>query len=163
MRDATDWTDISAHISDHFTVHDALYLPNWRVHHSPTATEMGEIVQTAAKMEEIMHFLGVDRVQVTSWLRPAVTNVLGDGNSVHNGASYNAVVPGAAKHSLHITGKAVDFVVPGYSCDAIRDMLKDEEGLTVLDICLEDMAGYGWVHIDRGDPAVHGGQRNFKV
>jgi uncharacterized protein YcbK (DUF882 family) len=114
-------------------------------------------------MEEIMQFLGVERVIVTSWLRPAITNVLGNPNSIYNGKSYNAAVPGAAKHSLHIIGKAVDFVVPGQTCDSIREQLKDGgTGLTVLDICLEDMP-FSWIHIDLASPATHGGNRAFKV
>lgn len=160
-----DWQNPGCSITKNFTVHDATYLASWRVHHIPTATEAHEIVQTAAKMEEIMQFLGVSRVIVTSWLRPASTNVLENvpGNP-YQGRSYNASVPGAAKHSLHILGKAVDFVVPGQSCDNIREQLKDGgNGLEVLGICLEDMPGYNWLHIDLADPSVHGGHRAFKV
>lgn len=154
-----NWADPTSHITTHFTVHEATYLPGWRIHHVPTSTEAAEIIETAQKMEEVRAILGKPMI-VTSWIRPAITQAAGQPNSPFNGRSYNSSVIGAARDSPHIYGKAVDFVVPGMTCDAVRDFLRYR--LEELNICMEDMKGYGWVHLDRYPPERHG-RRAFTV
>lgn len=155
-----NWANPTSHMTPHFTVHEATYLPSWRIHHLPTEAEQAEILLTAQKMEDIRIILGKPII-VTCWIRPESTSPLGQPSSPYRGRSYNRAVPGAALHSAHIPGMAVDFVVPGMTCDAVRDILRPR--LTELGICLEDMKGYGWVHIDRYPPERHGGRRDFRV
>jgi hypothetical protein len=177
-----DWSNPRAKISQHFTVGHATFLPDWHVHHLPDETQQAEILKTAATMEKIYTLLEQlepdPTIFITSWIRPpkVYTARLIDRNAINwstnaerrkiqeaafQAGDYNRFIGGATL-SYHRLGMAVDFVVKNVSCDDIRTSLI-EYGLETLDIRIEDMPKTNWVHIDRGNPAAHGGNRAFKV
>lgn len=63
--------------------------------------------------------------------------------------------------SMHLKGRAVDFVVSGMSCDEVKKRLLDENKLEEFKLRLEDNGnGAGWVHLDDRTPGASG--RFFK-
>ena len=46
-----DWGNPYAHISEYFTVRDALYLPSWQVYHTPSEKEKANILKLAKKLD----------------------------------------------------------------------------------------------------------------
>lgn len=149
-----DWNDKESLISAHFCVGEALYLPEWKTYHVPSATERAEIVAMAAKMELIRTFLGDKAINVNCWIRPVCANIPG---SIFNGKNYNFIVRGAPG-SMHIVGGAVDFTVSGVTCDEVRWLLQDK--LADFNIRMEKKPNAGWIHADiKAVPA--GGTRYF--
>jgi hypothetical protein len=129
-------------LSVNFTWHEALYLPSWKVEHIPTEQEKTNIIQMAQKMEQIRSILGNRSISVSCWIRPKLNQ---PGHPEH-GQDYNLFVGSTAKASMHISGSAVDFVVPGMSSDQVREILVPH--LKELNIRLENLPGSSWVHAD---------------
>lgn len=152
-----DWTDPRAHISEHFTIREALTLHKWgNALHRPTSAEKAAILQTATKMEMIRSFLGDRSITVTSWLRPPVANIPGN---ERQGQDYNAFIKGA-KNSDHRLGLACDFEVKGLTPDEVRKALLPK--LEEFKIRMEDLAGASWIHIDVQESLLPGAKRFFK-
>ncbi len=88
------------------------------------------IISTAYEMEKIRAFFGDRPIIITSWYRDPVTN---------------SKLPGAAPHSEHMNGNAVDFNVRGLSAAEVHKGMKKYRG---------NKGGLGkytkWVHYDRG-------------
>ena len=40
-----DWNDLNAKIGPHFRIHEALWLPSWRIYHIASDEEKANIVQ----------------------------------------------------------------------------------------------------------------------
>lgn len=146
-----DWANHSAPISPHFTVGEALWLPNWGVYHFPTAGEQETILKTAQNAEKVRSIIGRPMV-ITSWLRPRVAHVSGP----HNGENYNAAIKGAAD-SRHMYGDAIDFIVRGMKADVVRSVLVNH--LDELEMCMEDLRGAGWIHCDWAPIEIVNGRR----
>lgn len=125
----------------HFTWHEALWLPTWSFHAHPPDHVKRNIEDIGRSLEYIRYIFG-KMIFVTSWYRPT---------------PYNSFI-GGAKHSAHIEGSAVDFVVDNMSCDAVRERLVEE--LEGLEVRMEDLPGSVWVHIDNRHPGD--GKRYFK-
>lgn len=136
--------DFKEKISQHFTLHEALWLPSWQVHHIPSEAELSAIKHVAEKMDEIREILGRPII-VHCWIRPNCANVP---NSKWDRRNYNAFV-GGAPGSAHQEGKAVDFHASSLVCDEIRHLLVTE--LARMDIRMENNDG-NWVHIDTRKP-----------
>ena len=132
-------------ITPHFTWHEALWLPSWRVYADPTSEEAKNIIDMAQRMERVRSVFGAP-IHVHCWLRP------GD---------YNRFV-GGVKDSQHILGKAVDFHVQGFEgeegCQLIREMLMTK--LDTYGLRMEDKQG-AWIHLDSKEVPA-GGNRFFK-
>ena len=142
---SVNWNDPNDHVSANFRVHEALWLPSWRVYHVPSDAEKAEILKTAVAMEKIRTLMNAPIV-VHCWMRPVKTNAPG---TPHHGKNYNKFVGSKATKSGHIFGQAVDFHVSGRvgpaQCQQVRETLLPY--LEAWDIRMEDMAG-GWIHID---------------
>ena len=140
-----NWNDPKCKISKHFTVHEATFLPSWRIYHLPSDEEKVEIVKLAKVMDKLRDKLNKPFI-VHCWMRPKKVNCQ---ESTRHGQDYNVFVGSRSTKSGHIFGQAVDFHVSGMSgtngCNLAREEIKPE--LEKLDIRMEDIQG-GWVHID---------------
>lgn len=141
----TNWNDPKSKLSEHFTVHEALFLPSWDCYHEPSEEEKSNILKCATKMELIREHLG-QPIHVHCWLRPKAVN---NPKSRYHGKNYNAAV-GGAPGSAHAEGLAVDFHVSRMQCSDVRMALVHK--LTEFDIRMENMESEGWVHIDLRQP-----------
>jgi uncharacterized protein YcbK (DUF882 family) len=63
--------------------------------------------------------------------------------------------------SMHLKGRAVDFVVKGMSCDDFKKKMLDEAKLDEWNLRMEDNGlGANWIHLDDKAPGPSG--RFFK-
>lgn len=140
-----DWSDHNAKIGPHFRVHEALWLPSWRIYHIPSDEEKANIVRITDSMELIRGLLGA-AIIVHCWIRPLNVNAP---DTPHHGENYNRYIGSRSTKSAHIFGRAVDFHVSGYSgpekCALVRQQILPY--LEDWNIRMEDIEG-GWVHID---------------
>lgn len=91
-------------------------------------------VQLLNKVNQLLQELGIDKAKVSSGFRPSAVN---------------AVTKGAAKKSLHMTGKAVDLEDPKH--DIVHKILAKPDLLAKYELWLEDPASTpGWCHLDNG-------------
>lgn len=141
-----DWTNPKDKIAQYFTIKEALFLPTWN-RMASTSDGLNDkyksnLLKTFTIMDKIRVFLG----------QPIIVNV------AYRPPVYNQLI-GGAKKSAHMFGLAVDFHVPGMSCDEVRKKLLPK--LAEFRIRMEDLPGSNWVHIDaRFVPP--GGLRFFK-
>lgn len=143
--DKIDWANPKSRISKYFTVHEATYLPSWRIYHSPSEEEKEEIVKLAKIMDTIRERIGKSCI-VHVWIRPKKVNCPGH---ERDGQDYNLFIGSKSTKSGHIFGQAIDFHFATYAgpegCAEVREIIKP--WLEELDIRMEDIEG-GWVHID---------------
>ena len=143
-----DWNNKNDLISPHFKVHEALWLPSWRIYHIPSEEEKQEIIKLADKMEKVRSLFSVS-FSVHVWIRPVATNCPG---SSHHGENYNLFVGSTSLKSAHIFGKAIDFHVSGMvgpeGCQKARQIILQH--LEEWKIRMEDIDG-GWIHIDTAE------------
>jgi hypothetical protein len=141
-------TDPKAKISDHFTYHEALYLPTWK-------RMADEADGYDAKVE--------DSLKVTFHKLDKVREYFGKPITVHvayRPEAYNHLVHGAA-NSAHKFGMAVDFHVEGMTCDEVKKKILDDKMLDIWNMRMEDNgAGASWIHLDTRVPGPGG--RFFK-
>lgn len=147
-----DWSDANCLISKHFTVKEALWLPQWGVLHIPSDQEKENILAHAKNMDHVRDFLGC-ALTVHCWIRPVLNNP----SSPHHGEDYNALVGGAPK-SGHKIGSATDYDPAGMTCDEARAKL--EPKLEEFNLRMERRPGSLWVHNDSG-VVPPGGHRFF--
>lgn len=155
-----DWSNPQAPISKYFTVHNATYLPSWKVHHQPTDQQKANILKIAQKMDLVREMLG-SPIIVTAWMRPGQAICPG---SEWDGKDYNRYIyetqvwknlsdeEKAQKHvpaSPHKDGEAVDWVLVGKEgvdgCNEVRQLLLPK--LEEWQLRMEDIQG-NWVHLD---------------
>ena len=140
-----DWSNPKSKISKHFTVHEATYLPSWRIYHTPSEEEKKEIVKLAKIMDVLRERIG-KACNVHVWIRPKKVNAK---DSDRDGQDYNVFIGSTSKKSAHIFGKGIDFHFSGFAgpegCAEIREKIMP--WLEELDIRMEDIQG-GWIHID---------------
>lgn len=127
---------------ENFHWYEFLYLKEWKIHCFPTYIQRENIIEVAKTLQEIRNYLG-QPIYITSGLRPD---------------AYNKLI-GGSKLSAHKLGKAVDFVVNKIKPDRVRELL--EPVLDDFDICMENLPGSSWVHIDILPPRTNSG-RFFK-
>lgn len=141
-----DWTNPKDKVSNHFTIREALWLPQWnRLADASDGLDKQiklNIIELANRMDSIRELLAA-AINVHCWYRPS---------------DYNELVKGAT-NSSHKLGKAVDFDVTGFTCDQIRTKL--EPHLEFYQLRMEQMPGGTWVHLDTRDPGPSG-HRFFK-
>lgn len=124
-------------ISRYFTWHEALWLPQWD-RMADEADGFDEAVQ--ARLVKLFSILDNVRemygrpVRVHCAYRPSKYNEL-----IHG-------APGSAHEAAKDDDAAVDFDVQGITCDKVREALGQR--MTELKICIEDLPGTNWVHID---------------
>jgi len=140
-----NWSDPKAKISKYFTVHEATFLPSWRIYHQPSEQEKKDIVEFAEAMDIVRKRIGKP-IYVHVWIRPKKTNAP---NSDKHGKDYNSFIGSKSTTSGHIFGKACDFHVSGYlgpeKCAEIRQKILPY--LEELNIRMEDING-AWIHLD---------------
>ena len=140
-----NWNDPKCKISKYFTVHEATFLPSWRIYHLPSDEEKEEIVKLAKVLDKLREKLNKPFI-VHCWMRPKKVNCQ---SSPRHGQDYNVFIGSRSTKSGHIFGQAVDFHVSGMAgpngCNLVRQEIMPE--LEKLDIRMEDIQG-GWVHID---------------
>jgi hypothetical protein len=140
-----NWNDPKCKISKYFTVHEATFLPSWRIYHLPSDEEKVEIVKLAKIMDKLREKLNKPFI-VHVWMRPKKVNCAA---SPRHGQDYNLFIGSKSTKSGHIFGQAVDFHVSGMSgvngCNLVRQEIMPL--LEPLNLRMEDIQG-GWVHID---------------
>ena len=135
-----NWDDPEAKVSRHFTVRDAIWLPQWNRYaveadgldgHAKLALE-----RIFDRLDLVRDLLGVPLV-IHCAFRPL---------------KYNQLVRGSAT-SAHVARMwqgghiaAVDFSPQGMSCDAARELIEPE--LAPINIRMENLPGSDWIHID---------------
>jgi len=141
------WENPRAPISKFFRVHEALWLPSWRIYHVPSLDECLHIAQLASKMDAVRDFLGVP-VIVHCWIRPTTTHQTITGEGSHDEDNYNQYV-GGVDGSAHIPGDAVDWHALGYvgpsGCEQIRNYIRPY--LIEFGLRMEEHNG-AWIHTD---------------
>jgi len=142
---AIDWNDPAEKVSEFFTVHEALWLPSWRVYHEPSTADQERIVTFATRMDAVREFLDTPII-VHVWTRPLEARVPG---SKWDGHNYNAYIGSTSTKSAHIPGGAMDWHASGYGgpekCREIRSRLIPN--LEEFGLRMEDIHG-GWIHTD---------------
>ncbi len=151
-----DWLDPMSRVTKHFTVREAAWLPSWGVLHQTSEIEQRNLLRTCEVMEKIRTLFGKP-INVHCMIRPVAARCPG---SQHDLKDYNAAIGSTAIHSPHIVGMACDFDVIGMDCDEARATLLPH--LDDLGICMEDVPGGNWVHVDTYAPSRHGGHRFSK-
>jgi hypothetical protein len=151
-----NWYDPKSHVTLHFTVHEATYLPSWGIYHTATDAERTALVKTCLLLEKIRDVLALP-LTVHCMIRP---NRVECPTSPHHHGDYNAAIGSTARRSAHIFGLACDFSVKGMTADQVRAALIPR--MEEWRFCMEDLPGSGWVHVDTCEPPVHGGRRYFK-
>lgn len=134
-----DWTNPKEHITPHFTVHEALWLPKWNCYHIPSDSEKQNIIKLAEKLELVRDILGCG-LSTHVWIRPILNN---PGSKFH-GQNYNTLVGGAPK-SGHKDGRAWDGHPTLLTCDEAKAKLMSE--LKTLGLRLEKDTT-NWIHLD---------------
>jgi hypothetical protein len=142
-------------LSKFFSWKEALWLPSWKIEHTPSLDEVDNILLLASKLDKVRELLGRP-MRVHVWIRPTSVNCPG---SNYHGENYNLFIGSKAKRSAHIVGKAVDFSCKDISCDEIRNLLIPH--LDEWNLRMEDLPGSNWVHLDCAEVAP-GGKRFFK-
>jgi len=139
-----DWSDPEAKISRFFRVHEALWLPSWRVYHRPSTIEKINIVALAGKMDNIRMRVKAPFI-IHCWIRPTWVDCMG---SICHGKDYNSFV-GGAESSSHIPGEAADLHALGHlgptGCARVRAQIVPM--LQMEGLRMEDQEG-GWIHLD---------------
>ena len=143
-----NWSDSNCKVSEHFTVRECLWLPQW----NRMATEAdgltndvkANLFRLCNKMDVVREQLGAS-VTVHCCFRPT---------------EYNKLVGGAA-HSSHMTGEAIDFDVQHLNCDDARNLILKLHLLDTLEMRMEDLPHSSWVHLDIGKVGASG-HRFFK-
>jgi len=131
----------------HFTWKEALWLPQW----NRSANEedglndeiLGNLEATFRALESLRAFFG----------KPIKVHV------AYRPDAYNRLVKGA-KNSAHTKGMAVDFSIPGLSCDDVREKIIQNKLLEALGLRMENLSGSNWIHVDTREPGPGG--RFFK-
>lgn len=139
-----DWTNHKSKVSEHFTVHDCLYLPSWEIYHIPSEEEKVNLLKTVEKLELVREYLE-QAIHIHVWIRPKCVN---QSKSKYDKKNYNAAV-GGAPGSAHAEGLAVDFHVSKMTCSEVRHLLLSK--LTEFEIRMENLES-NWIHIDLRNP-----------
>lgn len=129
------WDDPKCMISLHFTVKEALWLPQWHrlANESDGLTdEIKENLITLCQKLDIMRNFFDKPINIHVMFRPP---------------EYNKLI-GGAKNSSHCLGKAVDFDIIGLDCDTVRKMIMDANKLEEWKMRMEDLPGSPWIHLD---------------
>ena len=106
--------DLNSYITDKnfFKWSEALFLPSIQEYHTPSDTEIQNIIAACHKLDLIREFLNKP-IKVSCWIRPSSVNCT---NKKYKGFDYNKSVNGAKK-SQHILGNAIDFTVKNTTVD----------------------------------------------
>lgn len=135
-------------ISKHFSVKEALQLPQWNrraTKQDGLTLEVWENLKLLfSKMDVIREHFGCQIIVHCAYRPPA----------------YNAQV-GGARGSSHLSGMACDFHVVGMSCDAVRAEILKAGLLEKLGLRMEDLPNSNWCHVDLRKPGPSG-KRFFK-
>jgi len=140
-----NWEDKNALIAPHFRVHEALWLPSWRIYHIASDEEKAEIVKIASAME-LLRELFEAPINIHCWIRPLSVNAP---NTDYHEKNYNRAIGSHSKKSAHIFGRAVDFHITGRQgpeeCAKARELILPH--LEEWNVRMEEING-GWIHID---------------
>ena len=126
----------------HFKWKEVLLLPSWGVYHTPSDTEVQNIISLVTKLD-VLHDYFNKPFNVHCCIRPSSVNCPG---SQYHGQNYNAHV-GGATHSTHIVGLAMDFDIAGLTVDAV--MVQAKAQLKNWQLSWEangSAAGRNWCH-----------------
>ena len=128
--------------AQHFKWREVLYLPSWKIYHTPSDQEIQNLISLITKVDVIHDYFDAP-FNVHCALRPSSVNCPG---SLYHGKDYNHFVGGAA-HSTHIVGLAIDFDVVGKSVDDV--MIQAKAQLNNWQLSWEQngsASGRNWCH-----------------
>lgn len=130
-------------ISKYFSLREATFLPKWSKCADASDGLTPEILSNLAEV-----FFALDTLR-EHFAAPIIVHV------AYRPPTYNALVGGAPK-SAHMSGRAVDFHVKGFSCDDVRKEILANGYLELLGLRMEDNPDSNWVHIDTNPPGPSG-------
>jgi len=133
--------DLHEKLEKNFSLHEFLWLPQWKVHVFPSKSQYENIKHLAKKLQGIRNMYN-RRVFIMSGLRPEL---------------YNQLIGGSA-FSSHRIGGAGDFIIDGMDSDGVRLELKDK--LIEMKVRMED-SPTRHIHMDISIP-LEGGNYYFK-
>lgn len=143
--DAIDWSNPKAQISEHFTVHELLWLNQWNRLAADSDGLNDQIKQNLVlvcqKLELIRNFFNSAVINVNSGYRPS---------------KYSLLVGGFAT-DVHTLGMACDFTISAITCTEVKTLLLSK--LIEFSIRMEDNGLGNWIHVDI-HPVIH--NRFFK-
>jgi zinc D-Ala-D-Ala carboxypeptidase len=129
-----DWTNPTDKVSNHFSVHECLWLPTWnRMANESDGLDDNvktNLITLCSKLDQLRDVLNKS-INVHVTLRPE---------------AYNQLI-GGAPNSAHKYGKACDFDVEGMNCDDVRQYILDNKVLEILNLRMEQKPGSNWVHL----------------
>jgi zinc D-Ala-D-Ala carboxypeptidase len=146
-----DWTNLTDKVSNHFTVKECLWLPQWHrlANEADGLTDdiKNNLINLCDAMDTVRDYFGAP-INVHCMLRPP---------------AYNTLVKGA-KSSAHLIGQACDFDVSGMSCKDAQDKILADGKLVIWLMRMEDNTKGGtvlptWLHLDLRIPPT--GNRFF--
>lgn len=126
--------------SKHFFWYEFLCLSQWRIFCFPARAQVRNLEEIVLILEKIREILGNYPLTITSGVRPSLYNIF----------------IGGSKWSKHRHGKAADFSHPTMTADRVRQVLLPH--LEGLGICMEDLPGSDWIHVDTGAPRKNSGR-----
>jgi len=144
--------DYQTKLSQYFTYHEALWLPQWKRYALPSDglddDVLDNLVFLFQKMDTVREFLGAPIIVHCAY-RPYLYNaqVYGALNSAHLANAYQVA--------------AVDFHVEQRNCDFVRNVIDQGNKLYEWEMRMEDKPGAAWIHLDTRQPPP-GGNRYFK-
>lgn len=148
----------------HFTWKEALWLPEEKraVSEQELTDEVrGNLVRTFQWMDKVREWVGRP-ITVTIALRTMQYHL--DLYARINAKRKAQGLPElkVPMGSLHLVGRAVDFVVKGMTCDEFKQKVRDEGMLDKWNLRMEDNGeGAPWIHLDDREPGPSG--REFKL
>lgn len=150
MTSDIDWTDPACQVSPHFTVRDAIWLPQWERLSLPSDG------MTPAVCASLVRFILGPMEDIRSALgnKPIITHV------TYRPPAYNALqsvggAPGSAHQCLG-PWAAMDWHLEGSLCDDVRKKILDLGLLEFLGLRMENKPGAGWVHLDNAPTGANG-------
>lgn len=158
-----DWNDVSSPISKYFSVKNAIWLPQENRSCSPDelTDEIKENLKiTFQWMDKVREYFG-SPITVTICVRTMAYHL-----ALYKRINEQRVKEGKPElrvpmGSMHLKGKAVDFVVKGLSCDEARERILKDKKLEEWGLRMEDNGkGSNWIHLDDREPGPSG--RFFK-
>ncbi len=135
-----DWTNPVDKVSNHFSVKECLWLPQWgrMANESDGLTDdvKTNLILLCDALDTVRDYFGVP-MNVHCMFRPTL---------------YNALVKGA-KSSAHLIGSACDFDVSGKTCKEAQDKILSNKKLEIWMMRMEDNTKGGtvlptWIHLD---------------
>lgn len=147
----------------HFTWKEALWLPDEKraVNDSELTDEIKtNLIKTFQWMDKVREWIGKP-ISVTIALRTMAYHL-----ELYRKINEQRKVKGLPEQkipmgSMHLVGRAVDFIISGMSCDEFKTKIRADKKLDEWKLRMEKNGdGAGWIHLDDKEPGPSGREFN---